>query len=263
MTRGNQCFFTLRRGRGRLLAAGVCLERICETENSVRFIDRLPRVIQKVTGISKQRRLMFQCVVVARIIRSFTNCFEKRTRKNKALESCGELWRAVVWKWGKCVDLIKRDRSNPIKRFDVGLDRFIGDLRFTAFDKLEGNICSSANDLESLGDSCGCQFRSIQVVISFLLILSNCKRESDDYGRARTNCHDTVDDHARGVDVHPFRCARPFEQARDEVRRQTSCSKRQQRYSSVLDRGAQGIPVLHIFPGIDFRAIVARSTEGA
>ncbi len=102
------------------------------------------------------------------------------------------------------------------------------------------------------------QSRSIEIVSHLLLILPNrnCKR-NDDSG-ARASCNYRIYYDTRGVHVHPCGCARPFELARDEMRRQAPNSKRQQCDGTEFGRSAQSYPVIHAFPIFDFRGIVAR-----
>lgn len=124
------------------------------------------------------------------------------------------------------------------------------------------NVASSRTKAKCCPD--GGQFRPVQFVSQFLLILANGNSKCDEDGCTSADSNDTVHDDAGDVYIHPSRFTWPFEHAADNLRRQPPDFKRQQRYSAEFDRCAQSNPVLHhAGPVFDFRAIVARSAEGA
>lgn len=177
---------------------------------------------------------------------------------------------SVAWKCCQVVDFRPIEYIAPFQKLDdFGQLNILGhrisrEFRsrkgFNFFDRSH-YVTSSCTEAKRC--SYRAQFRSVQFVLQFLLVLPASKSKGDDDCSAGASRNYPVYSDTHGVYVHPYRCTWPFEQAPDKLRRQTPEHKRQQSRSTVFNRGARGIPVLHFFPVFDFRAIVARPVEDA
>ncbi len=264
MTRDCRSPFSLRCLLRRRLSVGLFFQRFVELERVVRNSDGFACVIEQIPRLTKHARLKVKRRLLdGSLSARVTYGFDMGPRDSESLETSRDLWSAVIRQWCQCLDLIKRDWCNAMERFTIGLERCPFCRCTFFFDKSEGDIRPSPNDFESLRHP-GCdEFCSFHVVSNFLLILSYRKRECDNNSCTCAKCNYTIHDDAGGIYVHPFRRMRPFEQALYETRREATDSKRQQSRSTVFNRVAQGIPVLHFSPVLNFRAIVARPTEGS
>lgn len=194
-------------------------------------------------------------------IRRMLFCFllEEHCRDEYPIVACGYVFRAIVGEWHQRKKLVARKARNAFERCCDGRDGFRKDVvlqRF--FSRIFHRSNSSYRSPNSKCDR-GRGNASFNHGLAILpAVVTRRDVECGDDRSTRTGRDYAIYNDARRVDIHP--CWRMWPCS--EESRQTAYRERQQRDSSVFDCRAQGIPVLHLSPVLDFRAIVARPAEG-